>query len=542
MPDEIIRDCDISLLYPDHEHAAAFYTAGEHSLAHWKSAANQLELDRMFGVSEDEIAPYFTTDPDVIRYRQEVFRDLVACPELCDVLRRMIPMLSDITELRRMGGSDFSSEGEGYLYSVSEAEIYLSLLELLRDGLLPDADKLESRAMKAFAARISELTVSENAKKLNEQLSELGARVREIRSVTIGVNLDSRLKPEDAGVLSVNNQKFRSGELLDRILRLDFKAGEMTCIAPLTPIRKGQTENEQTAMSGAFSSALANIFHSSVRQWKKIVQTYVLENTDFLLRMMPEIDFVTKAVALCTKLKERGCNLVFPEIFPMEGKRFTAAALINPVIALKTEGELVPNDFSFDEHGMIYVITGPNRGGKSVITCAVGLAQVMLQLGMYLPAERISISPVDGIYTHFPTGAEDTIDKGRLGEECARLSEIIDCVTAQSLVLLDESLSSTGSYEASYIAAEVLSGLAHIGCRCLFSTHLHELAAEIEELDRKSRASGGAPIDTLVAGMETGGKRSFKICRAKPDGKSYARDIAKSYGLTYDDILRRIQE
>ena len=539
MPDEIIRDCDISLLYPDHEHAAAFYTAGEHSLAHWKSAANQLELDRMFGVSEDEIAPYFTTDPDVIRYRQEVFRDLVACPELCDVLRRMIPMLSDITELRRMGGSDFSSEGEGYLYSVSEAEIYLSLLELLRDGLLPDADKLESRAMKAFAARISELTVSENAKKLNEQLSELGSRVREIRSVTIGVNLDSRLKPEDAGVLSVNNQKFRSGELLDRILRLDFKAGEMTCIAPLTPIRKGQTENEQTAMSGAFSSALADIFHSSVRQWKKIVQTYVLENTDFLLRMMPEIDFVTKAVALCTKLKERGCNLVFPEIFPMEEKRFTAAALINPVIALKTEGELVPNDFSFDEHGMIYVITGPNRGGKSVITCAVGQAMAMAELGLPVCADSAEVSPCDNIFTHFPTGSEDTVEKGRLGEECARLNEIFTYVTGDSLVLLDESLSSTGSFEGSYIASEVLAGFSMARCRGIFSTHLHDLAASVPEINAKCVAAGGVMIDNLSADIADG-RRSFKIIRKTPDGKSYARDIADKYGLSFDSIMEKL--
>ena len=156
-------------------------------------------------------------------------------------------------------------------------------------------------------------------------------------------------------------------------------------------------------------------------------------------------------------------------------------------------------------------------------------------------AESIAISPVDGIYTHFPTGAEDTIDKGRLGEECARLGEIFDCITANSLVLLDESLSSTGSYEASYIAAEVLSGLAHIGCRCLFSTHLHELAAEIDELNRKSLASGGVAIDTLVAGVEGEGKRSFLITRAKPDGKSYARDIAKSYGLTYENILKRLE-
>lgn len=80
MPDETVRDCDISLLYPSHEHAAAYYASGEHSLAHWKSAVCQLELDRLLCVSEDEIAPYFTTDPDVIRYRQEVSATLSGIP------------------------------------------------------------------------------------------------------------------------------------------------------------------------------------------------------------------------------------------------------------------------------------------------------------------------------------------------------------------------------------------------------------------------------------------------------------------------------
>ena len=122
------------------------------------------------------------------------------------------------------------------------------------------------------------------------------------------------------------------------------------------------------------------------------------------------------------------------------------------------------------------------------------------------------------------------------------MGEIFDAVTAHSLVLLDESLSSTGSYEASYIAAEVLSGLAHVKCRCLFSTHLHELAAEIDTLNARSLASGGAAIDTLVAGIQGEGKRSFKITRAKPDGKSYARDIAQSYGLTYESILKRFEQ
>ena len=108
------------------------------------------------------------------------------------------------------------------------------------------------------------------------------------------------------------------------------------------------------------------------------------------------------------------------------------------------------------------------------------------------------------------------------------------------MVLLDESMSSTGSFEASYIAAEVLAGLSRVGCRCLFSTHLHELAAEIDNINARTAPEGGCTIDTLVAGIEDG-KRSFKIFRQKPDGKSYARDIADKYGLSYENIVSKIK-
>ncbi len=529
-----IDTTDISLLYPSAESQQEQYFS-DSSDVYRRTAVNQLEIDSLFDMPADAIATFFTTDPEVIKYRQETFADLSETPEICEVFRRMIPMLQDIAELRRMGG-DFSSEGEGYLYSVAEAEIYISLLEMLRDELLPIAGKYKSRAMTAFAERIRGLTESDDAKELISKLSELGSKVREIKSVTIGVNLDSRLKPEDAGVLSVNNQRFKSGELLDRILRLDFKSGDMTCIAPLTPIRKSQTDNEQTAMSNAFTSAIANVFHSSIRQWKKIVQSYVLDNTDFLLRMMPEIEFVTKSVKLLTRLKKRGCTLTIPEIHPANEKRLETVSLINPVIALKVDGDLVPNDFAFDENGMIYVITGPNRGGKSVVTCGVGHIFVMAQLGLPVCADKAVLSPCDNIFTHFPTGSEDTVDKGRLGEECARLNDIFIGVTDKSLVLLDESLSSTGSFEGSYIAAEVLSGFSMAGCRGIFSTHLHDLAASVQSINDRCVPQGGVKIDNLSADIADG-KRSFRIVRRTPDGKSYARDIAEKYGLSYENII-----
>jgi DNA mismatch repair ATPase MutS len=224
----------------------------------------------------------------------------------------------------------------------------------------------------------------------------------------------------------------------------------------------------------------------------------------------------------------------------MDAKRFEAVGLYNPRVALAIDDEIVTNHLAFDDEARIYVLTGPNRGGKSVITVALGAAQAMCQLGLPVPAQSAVISPVSGIFTHFPEGADDTIDKGRLGEECARLREILDASSENSLILLDESLSSTGAYEATYIASEILTGFAVMRTRGIFSTHLHELAASVPEINERSVSLGGIKIDTLVAGIEEG-KRSFKIVRAKPDGKSYARDIANKYGLSFESLMEKVK-
>ncbi len=530
---------EFSLIYPD-ETSRKRHDSGESVPDIDLFTLQELGMLEALSLKNSDLSSFFTTDPAVMKYRIATFDDMMRCEELTVMLNRLVPVLNDIMELRRLEAD--SGDPNDYLSSITEIELYVSSVDILHTALTKVKSEVHSPAFPALTELVTKLAESDYYRELNQKLSELTQRVREIKSVTIGVNLDAQLRPSSAGVLSINPESFKSGDVLDKILRLNFKNDAYTCIANLVPFGKKQSDNQKMALSLAFNSAINDVYKSSLRSWKKIVQTYVLENTEFLLNLMPEFEFLVRGTQMLKRLRDKGCALSIPDIHPMEERAFSATALYNPCVALKIEDEIVPNDIVFDENATVYVLTGPNRGGKSVITCAVGLAQVMLQLGMYIPAEQAVISPVDGIYTHFPTGAEDTIDKGRLGEECARLGEIFDCVTASSLVLLDESLSSTGSYEASYIAAEVISGFAHIGCRCLFSTHLHELAAEIEELNRKSLASGGAAIDTLVAGMETEGKRSFRIIRAKPDGKSYARDIAESYGLTYERILKRLEK
>ena len=529
----------ISLLYPDSESAArAAMREGLPKIS--ETTCAELGLDRLLPLGGGSLSDFFTSDPAVIAYRQEIFEDLARLPALCTLLQDAIPVLSDILELRRLD-EEYESGGESYLYSITEIELYISCIDRLAEGIRPLREEVKSDALVRLFDRVLELSESEYYKELNRDLAALSSRIREVKSVTIGVNLDGRLRPASAGVISVNAEPFKSGELLDRILRMSFKNDSFTCIATMHPFDKNQSENRRDALNYAFYGALGDVFHSSVRTWRKIVGHYVLENTDFLLRILPEIEFLVRGAALLRELSSRGLPLCRPTLCPMGEKKLHAVGIYNPDVARQIEGEIVENDFDFDEEGRIFILTGPNRGGKSVITVAVGQLFAMAQLGLAVPAREAVLSPIDGIFTHFPEGAEDTIDRGRLGEECARLREIFDAVTENSLVLLDESLSSTGSYEASYIAAEILAGFASIRLRGIFSTHLHELASTLDSINARSAEQGGVRIDTLVAGIEEG-QRSFRICRAKPDGKSYARDIADKYGLSLEDILKRKEQ
>ena len=535
-----MEDKFISLLYPSESARAAHFESGARPDIS-EAVCDELGLNEIFDLKNSSLTDFFTLDKRVILYRQATVLDMINIPEIKETLAKAHPILDDITELRRLD-NELSGSGDSYLYSITEIELYVSCIDTLAKGLCPVRDRMKSRAFIELTDFISELAESDYYKELNTKLEALASRVHEVKSITVGVNLDRQLRPSSAGVISINAEPFKSGKMLDKILRFSFKNDAFTCIAELSPFGKGQSDNKKEALIGAFNSAIEDVFSSSVKGWRAIVGEYVLDNTDFLLRMLPEIEFVSRASELMQRLSSHeGCSVCMPEVCECSEKVFEAVGLYNPRVALMIDERIVDNDFKFDDAARIYVLTGPNRGGKSVITVAVGAAQALMQLGLPVPAEKAAISICDGIFTHFPEGADDTIDKGRLGEECARLKEIFDGVTSDSMILLDESLSSTGAYEASYIASEILTSFAAIRCRGIFSTHLHELAAGIPEINERSRECGGIMIDTLVAGMEEG-ERSFKIHRMKPDGKSYARDIADKYGLSFENIMAKAGE
>lgn len=129
------------------------------------------------------------------------------------------------------------------------------------------------------------------------------------------------------------------------------------------------------------------------------------------------------------------------------------------------------------------------------------------------------------------------MDLGRLGEESTRLSNIFEVATPNSLLLLNESLATTNVTEGVYIATDVVKAMRYLGVRCIFNTHMHELAANVNNMN--NAIQGDSKIESMITGVEKG-KRSFKVAISTPQGLSYAKDIAEQYGVTFDKIKDKI--
>ena len=125
------------------------------------------------------------------------------------------------------------------------------------------------------------------------------------------------------------------------------------------------------------------------------------------------------------------------------------------------------------------------------------------------------------------------MDLGRLGEECKRFKEMYDAATKKSLMLLNETFSTTSFEEGYYIAKDSVRAILAKGIRTIYNTHMHKLAFDIEDMNEE-QTSGKA--FSLVIHNE-GAQRSYKVEIAPPVGKSYASDIAKKYGVTYEMLV-----
>lgn len=228
-----------------------------------------------------QFADLLTTDADVIQYRLDVVEDLINNPKLCEALEQVLPKIETIAQLR--ADKSRTSDVTSSLYSISEIELYTDCVDLLYNAV--EAAAVQSDGLKSLSAIIKEVYNSEEYQQLKSNSRALMEQTRSIRSVTIGVNLDAQLNAVEAGVVAVNSEFFRSGDIVDRILRLDRTDDGFRCLTPLVPYGHNRADQRSTAFNSAINNAIDIIFRSAVRTWRPLIRRYLAQNTDYLVNL-----------------------------------------------------------------------------------------------------------------------------------------------------------------------------------------------------------------------------------------------------------------
>jgi hypothetical protein len=237
----------------------------------------------------------------------------------------------------------------------------------------------------------------------------------------------------------------------------------------------------------------------------------------------------------CLNLRERMNAAGAPTCFPAPAspvpagtaQALRARGLYDPCLALTLGTRAVGNDLAADGRELI-MITGANQGGKSTFLRGLGLAQLMMQAGMFVAAEEFTAATCTRLYTHYKREEDATMQKGKLEEELARMSGIADQITAGSLLLCNESFASTNEREGSEIARQVIRALTEAGIRIAFVTHLYDLAV-------RCHAENAGTALFLRAERQPDGRRTFRLLEGEPLPTSYGQDLYQQvFGTAYE--------
>ncbi|WP_232007207.1 MutS-related protein [Mycobacterium intermedium] len=245
-----------------------------------------------------------------------------------------------------------------------------------------------------------------------------------------------------------------------------------------------------------------------------------------------EIRFYLHYLAYIRQFRAAGLHFSYPEITTEPGflSADDAFDLALAAKAIDTRIPLVCNAFRLSGVERIFVVTGPNQGGKTTFARSIGQCAYLASLGCPVPARRAKFTLPDRIYTHFERRETLSSLHGRLEEELVRIHDILCRATATSLIVMNESFSSTTLSDALWIATQVVERVIELRCTAVYVTFIDQLAS----LDRACVSMVGevAPDDPS--------RRTFKFTRRPADGLAYAAALAEKYGLDHDALRQRI--
>ena len=259
---------------------------------------------------------------------------------------------------------------------------------------------------------------------------------------------------------------------------------------------------------------------------KKFTDEYRMMISGEIFKYLEQIGFIDGVLDFTVNAAKNGIPFSFPEI--SDNKVIYIKNLYDITLLQKDCRDIIPNDADFDEDEHFFYLTGANGGGKTTYLRAVGGAVLMFLAGMPVFCESGKIYIFSAVYTHFPMD-ERFEGTGRYLNEKNRIDKIMNSQDGNSLILLNETFSTTGEDKAAVQTKKLATELANSGNFGLYITHQHN-AEEI------------LPFLGVIVDEGDSNRRTFKIEKKRLPPKSFAEDILEKYGLTKPALEQKFSD
>lgn len=445
-------------------------------------------LDR---VARTALLSGLRNDIDTVLYRQAILRDCLNYP---GVARTLYAIAVEAIERKRNQWWAFSSHyARATLYSSVELlQIFLEMFHKLRAVADDYAGRLESDGLKTLLALLKTELSDAYLAQVDRYLKELAFRK--------GVLMSARVGGGNQGTGYVL-RKAPEKSWLERILG-DNAPSYTFSIDP-------RDEQGGQLLSQLRDRGIDSVANALAQSADHII--------GFFDALRLELAFYVGCLNAHDRLAAKGEPVCFPHPVPAGERRHQFAGLYDVCLSLQYAERVVGNTVDAD-HKPLVVITGANTGGKSTFLRSIGLAQLMMQCGMFVGAEEYTGAMCPALFTHYKRQEDATMEKGKLDEELARASDIVDHLVPDALVLFNESFAATNEREGSEIATQIVSAFLEERVRVFFVTHLYEFA---------HRLFARHADDSLFLRAErrSDGKRTFRLVVGEPLQTSYGEDL-----------------
>jgi DNA mismatch repair ATPase MutS len=442
----------------------------------------------VFAVAQQAILSGLRNDGKTILYRQAILKDCLKNPGVATGLYNLMTAVTEETR-RQWWGLSSDHPGSMLYGSVDLMETFLDVLRKIRGVAEENAQSFESEGFTSLFAMLR--------KELHEEyLSTIKNHLKEL--------------------------KFRKGALLSAELG-DSNEGANYMLRKAPPSYSFRLDPRDET-GGRILSDMRSRGISRVARALAQSSDHVLS---FFKVLRTELAFYVGCLNLHSELVSKGMPTAFPTPMPVGERSHDFSGLYDVCLALTMDHGVVGNTVNAERKNLI-VITGANQGGKSTFLRSIGLAQMMMQCGLFVGADIFQAGICLALFTHYKREEDATMKSGKFDEELARMGDIADHLLPNSMLLFNESFAATNEREGSEIATQIVRALLEKGMTVFYVTHLYEFAHGLFD-ERNDSAI------FLRAERSADGTRSFRLAEGEPLQTSYGEDLYKKVFATEED-------